>query len=112
MNSIAHYGVPGMKWGRRKTTPSSDHSDTRVLMKKKRKELSNKELEAVAKRLRLETEVAKLTKSPGSRAVRKGSEVVGKLLGNYGTQTAAVVTAAAAAATGKFIVEYAKKYAG
>jgi hypothetical protein len=109
MNELTHYGKLGMKWGHRTVPPSSDHSDTRSLLKKKRKELTTKELKAIAERLRLETEVAKLSQSSSSKVVNKGREVANKILSSYGSQTVTALTTFAAAYTAKKIIAYASK---
>lgn len=56
---LMHYGVLGMKWGKRKARASK----TSVQAPKKRR-MSNKELQARIKRLKLEKEFAQLTASP------------------------------------------------
>lgn len=56
---LMHYGVLGMKWGKRKARASK----TDVQAPKKRR-MSNKELQARIKRLKLEKEFAQLTASP------------------------------------------------
>ena len=56
---LMHYGVLGMKWGKRKARTSK----TDVQAPKKRR-MSNKELQARIKRLKLEKEFAQLTASP------------------------------------------------
>lgn len=56
---LIHYGVLGMKWGKRKTRAS----ETSKQAPKKRR-MSNKELQARIKRLKLEKEFAQLTASP------------------------------------------------
>lgn len=85
---LQHYGVKGMRWGYRKTdrggyvrsgrppkgkprrTPSRDYEETRKLMEKKPKELSDNELSRINKRLQLETKYKSLT--PGT--VKKGND--------------------------------------
>lgn len=56
---LMHYGVIGMKWGKRKARAS----ETSKQAPKKRR-MSNKELQARIKRLKLEKEFAQLTASP------------------------------------------------
>ena len=56
---LMHYGVLGMKWGKRKARAS----ETSKQAPKKRR-MSNKELQARIKRLKLEKEFAQLTASP------------------------------------------------
>ena len=72
-NVLAHYGVLGMHWGKRrsKSTSSSsfkgenskDHKRTRGLQKKRMSQMSNSELKKVNERLQLETNYKKLTKT-------------------------------------------------
>lgn len=91
--TISHYGIPGMKWGRRKqrvTNPSSDHSKVSELRKTKAlEEMSNDELRAVVTRLGLERQfkdVSARQKSAGEKWIRsyideKGKQALNALLG-------------------------------
>lgn len=68
---LAHYGVKGMHWGIRK-----DRSEIKSLRKNPAtkdvvKNLSDKELQAVVNRMRLERQYADLTTSPVVKAGRK-----------------------------------------
>lgn len=56
---LMHYGVLGMKWGKRKARAS----ETSKQAPKKRR-MSNKELQARIKRLKMEKEYTQLTASP------------------------------------------------
>ena len=56
---LMHYGVLGMKWGKRKARASSSSEQA-----PKKRRMSNKELQARIKRLKLEKEFAQLTASP------------------------------------------------
>lgn len=60
---LMHYGVLGMKWGKRKARFSKTSEQTLEQAPKKRR-MSNKELQARIKRLKLEKEFAQLTASP------------------------------------------------
>jgi len=80
-DELMHYGVLGMKWGRRKdrgnsaVTPSSDSTKVRELRKKNLKELSNQELRDLTQRQQLEQQYAKLNPSKvdrGRNAVKAG----------------------------------------
>lgn len=67
---LMHYGVLGMKWGRRKARASSSSEKAPKKRRKSNKEapkqrrMSNKELQARIKRLKMEKEYAQLTASP------------------------------------------------
>lgn len=56
-NELKHYGVLGMKWGRRKAqyNTSDDHNRARELKKKHVSEMSNKELRELNDRQQLES---------------------------------------------------------
>ena len=56
---LMHYGVLGMKWGKRKARASKTSEQA-----SKKRRMSNKELQARIKRLKLEKEFAQLTASP------------------------------------------------
>ena len=56
---LMHYGVLGMKWGKRKARTSNSSEQA-----PKNRRMSNKELQARIKRLKLEKEFAQLTASP------------------------------------------------
>ena len=57
LDELYHYGVLGMRWGRRKarkSTLSDDHLKTQKIKKKRISELSNKELQEYNNRKNLE----------------------------------------------------------
>ena len=74
---LMHYGVLGMKWGRRKSLSSviksknrkridsysSDYQETRKMRRKPSKKLSNAELKKLNERMRLEQEYNRLSTS-------------------------------------------------
>lgn len=81
---LFHYGIPGMKWGRRRadsdgdgkvdSTPakksskdSDDHTESRKLASKPLESMSNKELQTLNQRLQLETQYKALTSSPSTK---------------------------------------------
>lgn len=68
---LMHYGILGMKWGKRKarTSKISEQTleqtlDQALGQAPKKRRMSNKELQARIKRLKLEKEFAQLTASP------------------------------------------------
>lgn len=81
-NSLAHYGVPGMKWGKRKARGSAPKSEDAAkadrykarVRKSGVSSLSNKELKALNERINLEksfNEVKIETYSSGKKATTK-----------------------------------------
>lgn len=98
---LAHYGVKGMKWGKRKADPSSlappseDH--TRVVGQRAiaktsgTRALSNKELQDVISRMNLERQYSQL--NPKNNPVKKGQDFAKEALAIFGT--AAAIYAAA-----------------
>jgi len=91
IKDLYHYGVLGMKWGRRKassggtsTTPgpkSEDHKKARTLKRKKLSEMSNQEIETLSRRMQLETNYGRLTaptKSRGRKYLDAALQTVGK----------------------------------
>lgn len=90
---LQHYGVLGMKWGKRKarSTVSSNEkpkSTTTSKPKPTQRELSDEELRAVINRMRLEREYADLKYRSSSRA--KVENVV-KTVGTAALLTTSVV---------------------
>jgi hypothetical protein len=92
---LMHYGVLGMKWGRRKSDiskskgssreKSSEDYKTKVkLSKKSLKELSDSELKKLNSRLSLEKSYKKLTKKEKS----KGKKIVEGILLGVATEAA------------------------
>lgn len=92
---LMHYGVLGMKWGRRKSPSSvvksikkkrmdsysSDYQETRKMRRKSSKKLSNAELKTLNQRMRLEQEYNRLSTSQ----VNRGYEVAKKTVAIAGT---------------------------
>lgn len=88
---LAHYGVKGMRWGRRKRRDdgdggglfkrerSADHIKSREIKKKHVSEMSNAELKALTARLQLEKQLSDLSPSKverGNKAVKDSLNVV------------------------------------
>lgn len=92
---LMHYGVLGMKWGRRKfrssiskslkkkrtDSYSSDYQETRKMRRKSSKKLSNDELKKLNNRMRLEQEYNRLS----TLQVNRGLEVAKKTVAISGT---------------------------
>lgn len=91
-SSLAHYGVKGMRWGVRRAsrTPSSDHAETRDLLKKKNMELSTPELKKINNRLQLEKTKNELTNAGALRKIKAGAGAVAAVLAIGGTINAAI----------------------
>lgn len=74
-NFLAHYGIPGMKWGKRKggsvSSASEDHSAAKQLKKKPVSEMNNDEIKKLATRLQLEKQYKDLTPSKLSSGQKK-----------------------------------------
>lgn len=72
-DSLAHFGIMGMRWGRRKSGEPghAHHEEARVLQKRGAKNLTNEELAKVNKRLQLEKTFNELN-SPKKQAQGKG----------------------------------------
>lgn len=73
-DDLTHYGVKGMKWGKRKTATSSlpdsnDHTVSRELVKKPLRSMSNSEVQTLGKRLQLEKSYKELTAKPSKFAI-------------------------------------------
>ncbi len=69
---LYHYGVLGMKWGRRKNRRSDDARTAAKIKKKKVSQMSNQELRTLNERTRLEQEYSRLNPS----LVKKGAKMV------------------------------------
>lgn len=90
IESLYHFGVLGMKWGKRskgaKKLPSTsqEHKTKETLKKKKLSEMTNAELKTLNERLQLERSYKDLTKSQRSA----GQKFVIELLGSAVKQMA------------------------
>lgn len=89
---LEHFGVKGMKWGVRRRHPSGpdseDHQRTKELRKKRVSQLSNAELQELARRLNLENQIRNLQPPSKSKAATK---FVADVLVNVGKQEATKV---------------------
>ena len=107
-NSLAHYGVLGMRWGRRSGSKnqhfSKDHVQTSRIKKKKISQMSNDEIKRLATRIKLEQELKSLNPSK----VKKGQKAVKNILAGIGALTAAAGTITVAVEQGKKIYKAVK----
>lgn len=91
---LMHYGVKGMRWGKRQASSessssgssgkpkrevSADHAKVAQLRTKKSSEMSNAELKALTNRLNLEKNYASLTPHAGSRGKAAVATLIGTL---------------------------------
>ena len=109
---LAHYGIPGMKWGQRKSRSSgggssSGPSSAKKVVRPSGKHLSDDELKSRIARLKLEKEYKQLT-TPAPSAGRKfvnevlvgsGKTIATKYAAEYGTKAVALAIAKATAKT-------------
>ena len=99
-SELKHYGVPGMKWGKRKGDSSSsgkskrqhsdDHVVSRELKAKKRSEMSNAELKKLNERLQLEKSNNELQSRTALQKIKQGTAIAGSILAVGTTINAAV----------------------
>lgn len=106
-DELYHHGIKGMKWGIRRfqrkdgsltpagknryndaddnksRVPSEDHKQAQALKKKKLYEMSNKELEALTRRMQLEKQYKDLNR----QSVSKGRQIVTSVLTEIGKET-------------------------
>lgn len=77
---LAHYGVLGMKWGKRKprSASSQDHVTSRETKKKRLDEMSNAELKQLVTRMNLEKQYADLANKAPKSETRKFVENLAK----------------------------------
>jgi len=88
---LKHVGVKGMRWGKRKGggSESADSRSAKKIKRSRLKTLSNKELESLNKRMRLEKDFKKHTKKDYSQAIK----VLGGILKVIGSIRVANVVA-------------------
>lgn len=79
---LAHYGVPGMKWGRRKGSSGTagDAKAVAPLRKKKPSQMTNEELRKLNERMQLEQNYKKLNPNIAVR----GKKYVAATIGTVG----------------------------
>lgn len=101
--------MKGMKWGVRKDKKkggrSADATAAAKLKGRSVSTLSNQELKTLATRQRLETGYKKSNPKAGEQAAKKGKDLVGKVLSQFGNVTVGVVVGAAGAKAGEVIVK-------
>lgn len=87
---LQHFGIPGMRWGRRKSSggtvhvSSKDHIDKETLKQKPLHAMTNEELRTFTTRVNLEKQYKELTKKP----VHPIKKFVKELISNAGKQAA------------------------
>lgn len=101
---LAHYGVLGMKWGRKRSVTTSTTSNGKISKKlnsmkqahkaNKVKNLSNKELQARIDRMRLEQNYKNLKKQ--STVIGRGEQLVGNIAKGTVSRVAGDLAASAA----------------
>lgn len=85
---LMHYGIPGMKWGRRRTEAQLK----RARAKNKTKDLSDDELASKVKRLNMEKQYRDLKASErASQQVFDGKKFASNVLQNSATSVATTV---------------------
>ena len=94
INSLYHFGILGMRWGRRKgstktsakkgDTDSEDAKRKDTILKKSIREMSDKDLKDITSRLQLEKQYRDLTK----KEISPGRKFVTELITNAAKETA------------------------
>lgn len=90
LDSLNHYGVLGMKWGRKRGRSDDQNGsirrkkDSKKLKKAEVKQMSDSELRQRLNRLQMEKQYSQLTK----REKTAGEKLVGEILVNSAKQTA------------------------
>ena len=84
-NFLAHWGIPGMRWGiRRSRSKGGTVKISKKSTKSKLSEIDDKELQDRVKRLQLEQQYAQLTQ----KKLSTGKQIVKDILVNSAKQTA------------------------
>lgn len=84
-DSLSHYGILGMRWGKKKNTDASeseDHKKASAIKKKKLKDMTNEELKVLTTRLQLERQYRDLSK----HQLSSGKKIVTNLLKDVGRE--------------------------
>ena len=102
-DELYHYGVLGMRWGKRKTRMSQDAKEAKSIKKKKVSEMSNAELRKLNERQNLESQHRNL-----SSQRNLGKKAVQSFIGVAGT----IVAVEGAAKTYKRVADFAVKKIG
>lgn len=101
---LEHWGVRGMKWGRRKSTSSTsskssttehesaDSKTAKSLKSKKVKSMSNDDLQKLTKRMQLEQQYKQLSAQQKASNESKGRKFAKEVLGGVGKQVATEYT--------------------
>lgn len=76
---LAHYGVKGMKWGRRKSD-SAESKSLKETRTKSASELSNKELQDAVNRMNLEKQYSSLSGGRATAKIQTGVSAVNAVL--------------------------------
>ena len=79
---LAHYGVKGMRWGKRKGNPSEDHKKVAAIRKKKVSEMSNAELREALNRMKMQNEYnqnSKQLRDAGRSKTKNALKTIGKV---------------------------------
>jgi len=84
--TLEHYGVPGMKWGKRRAAKNARKADNaqRAEARAKVKDMSDDDLKSAINRLKLEKEF----KTLNAHQVSEGQKIVGDILKDVGKQYA------------------------
>ena len=84
---LIHYGIPGMRWGRRSggvsKSGSADHVKAKEIKKKKLKNMSNADLKTLNERMQLESQYKRLNPAK----VNVGKKVLTEVLKEIGKET-------------------------
>lgn len=119
--SLAHYGVPGMKWGKRRSDAelsrakgraedSADYTIAKSAKQSTNRQLSNAQLKKVNERLQLEKSYKELTNAGPARKIKAGTATVAALvavgtLANNAVQLYNSPVGKGAIAAGKALIE-------